>query len=248
MLPCEHLTLFKRLFSPITHLHYAHSAYNFHLCTYCCCCCQSDKSDELGITEGVDRVKILQQLTTMRADLIPSRATSPVKRVQSPSKTRRYSEISKPTNNRFHGRITRQSVSSGTCTLEKAIPPVVQRRTPIRELSPEKTQRESSRSSGDPVGSSQSSLSRLSSTGRTSSDSPESSRISSPTKSRGSASPHHFLEGGSSGNKEKELKLCGNVPLRGDPTLRRHNRKRLSRSLDGLLLVCEIMSLIYIVV
>ena len=206
---------------------------------------QSDKSDELGITEGVDRVKILQQLTTMRADLIPSRATSPVKRVQSPSKTRRYSEISKPTNNRFHGRIMRQTVSSSTCTLEKAMLPVVQRRTPIRELSPEKTQRENSRSSGDPVGSSQSSLSRLSSTGRTSSDSPESSRISSPTKSRGSASPHHFLEGGS-GSKETELELCGKVPLRGDPTLRRHNRKRLSRSLDGLLLVRELVSLIYL--
>ena len=220
------------------HLHNVHSTYNFHLCAYYVLFCQSDKSDELGITEGVDRVKILQQLTTMRADLIPSRATSPVKRVQSPSKTRRYSEISKPTNNRFHGRITRQTVSSGTSTLEKVMPPsAVQRRTPIRELSPEKTQRESSRSSGDLVGSSQSSLSRLSSAGHTSSDSPESSRISSPTKSRGSASPHHFLEGGSS-SKEKELELCGNVPLRGDPTLRHHNRKRLSRSLDGLLLVC----------
>ena len=202
------------------------------------CSIPSDKSDELGITEGVDRVKILQQLTTMQADLIPSRANSPVKRIHSPSKIRRYSEISKPTNSRLHGRIMRQTVSSGICTLERVTPIVVQQRTPIRESSPEKTQGESSRSSGDPVGSSQSSLSRLSSTGRTSSDSPESSRISSPTKSRGSASPHHFLESGSS-SKEKELELCGKVPLRGDPTLRRHNRKRLSRSLDGLFLVCH---------
>ena len=208
------------------------------------------QSDELGITEGGDRLKILQQLTTMRADLIPSRAVSPVKRVHSPSKLRRYSEITRPNQTRLHGRLMRQTLSSGTCTLERALPTNFYKHTPIREASPEKVPVAtggSSRSSVDPSGSSQSSLSRLSSTGRMSSDSPESSRISSPTKSRGSASPHHFLEGGRDGggggrrrgSKDGDVEVCGSVPVQGDPTLRGHNLKRLSRSLDGLFLVCS---------
>lgn len=199
-------------------------------------------------------MKILQQLTTMRADLIPSRAFSPVKRVQSPAaKIRRYSEISRPAQNRLHGRLMRQAVSSSACTLEKALPPNFQRHAPIGESISEKTpsqqqqQGESSRSSVDPSGSSQSSLSRLSSSGQLSSDSPEGSRISSPTKSRGSTSPHHFLEGGGNrvgrregerrGSKDRDMELGETVVIRGDPTLRGHNLKRLSKSLDGLFLV-----------
>ena len=186
-------------------------------------------------------MKILQQLTTMRADLIPSRAISPIKRVQSPAtKIRRYSEISRPAHNRLHGRLMRQTLSSST--IEKTLPtPIRQTRhtTPIREASPPNKAQEGSSASIGPSGSSHSSRSRLSSVEHTSSDSPESSRISSPTKSRGSSSPHYGLEDGS---KEKGLESCGGAgegEIQRDATFRSYsNMRRLSRSLDGLYLVC----------
>lgn len=191
-------------------------------------------------------MKILQQLTTMRADLIPSRAISPVKRVHSPTaaKLRRYSEISRPGHNRLHGRLMRQTLSSST--LERSLPAPIQptklSTTPIREASPpDKTQQEGS--GINPSSSNHSSRSRLSSMEHTSSDSLESCWISSPTKSRGSSSPHYGLEGGSS--KEKGMESYGGGEdgeggeIQRDATFRSYtnNMRRLSRSLDGLFLV-----------
>ena len=191
-------------------------------------------------------MKILQQLTTMRADLIPSRAISPVKRVHSPSaaKLRRYSEISRPAHNRLHGRLMRQTLSSST--LEKSLPAPIRPSkltTPIREASPpDKMQQEGS--GINPSGSNHSSRSRLSSMEHTSSDSLDSCRISSPTKSRGSSSPHYGLEDGGS-SKEKGMESCGGGDggegvIQRNATFRSYtnNMRRLSRSLDGLYLVC----------
>ena len=67
--------------------------------------------------------------------------------------------------------------------------------------------------------------------------------MSSPTKSRGSASPHYGLESGSS--KEKGMESCGGGEdgeggvIQRDATFRSYtnNVRRLSRSLDGLYLV-----------
>lgn len=195
-----------------------------------------DQSDELAITEGGDRVKLLQQITTMRADLIPSRSISPVKRVHSPLKMRRYSEIPQPSQNRYHGRLMRQAMSS--ITLENSLPPVARRQVPVGASGPpEKIQGEAV-PGVEQSGSANSLNSHLSSVGLTNSGSPGSSRIGSPTKSRSSASPHHFLEGGSGsgGSKERGLEeLCEDI--QDNPTKRNHNAKRLSRSLDGLYLV-----------
>ena len=63
--------------------------------------------------------------------------------------------------------------------------------------------------------------------------------MSSPTKSRGSASPHYVLEGGGggggSGIRDKDMESCSSsVTIQSDVTLRKHNMRRFSRSLDGL--------------
>lgn len=196
-------------------------------------------------------MKILQQLTTMRADLIPSRAISPVKRVHSPStaKLRRYSEISRPAhNNRLHGRLMRQTLSTSSTTFDRSLPAPIRPSkftTPIKEASPPNRISQPEGSSlgiVNPAGSNRSSRSRLSSMEHTSSDSLDSCRISSPTKSRGSSSPHYGLEDGGS-SKEKGMESCGDSTegvIQHDATFRSYtnNMRRLSRSLDGLYLVC----------
>ncbi len=186
----------------------------------------------------------------MRADLIPSRAISPVKRVHSPStaKLRRYSEISRPTHNRLHGRLMRQTLSSSNTSFEKSLPaPIRPSRftTPIKEASPTDKSRQEVLGVINPSGSNHSSRSRLSSMEHTSSDSLDSCRISSPTKSRGSSSPHYGLEDGMS-SKEKGMEgYRGGDGAEGviqhDATFRSYtnNMRRLSRSLDGLYLVCS---------
>ena len=201
-------------------------------------------------------MKILQQLTTMRADLIPSRAISPVKRVHSPStaKLRRYSEISRPAhhhnNNRLHGRLMRQTLS--TSTFEKSLPAPIRPKklaTSIRETSPLEKSPQQDSPGVNPSRSNHSSRSRLSSMEHTSSDSLDSCRLSSPTKSRGSSSPHYGLEDGGS-SKEKGMESCGGGGEGGegvvqhDATFRSYtnNMRRLSRSLDGLYLVCACTS------
>lgn len=45
----------------------------------------------LGITEGLDRVKLLQQITTMQADI--AAFSSPIRQRRSSAKVRRFSEI-----------------------------------------------------------------------------------------------------------------------------------------------------------
>lgn len=186
-------------------------------------------------------MKILQQLTTMRADLIPSKAVSPVKRVQSPAANlRRYSEITRTGHHRLHGRLMRQARSSSTS--EKPLPSPVRptiHTEPIRESAlSDKTPQEGA--GNDPSGSNRSSRSRLSSMEQTSSDSLESSRMSSPTKSQSSSSPHYGLgeEGSSSKEKGTMSDDRGGAILQPDPGFRSYsNMKRLSRSLDGLFLV-----------
>ncbi len=169
-------------------------------------------TDELRITEGGDRVKILQQITTMRADLI---IDSPARRVRSPAKLRRFSETLTRTAYSPNHRLTRPKYSTGTLD-QRTFSPTKRGHTPISpkymegftHISPDSLSLESPISSG----------------------------MNSPTKFRSrDVSPH---EGVSVERRERELVNR----LKATATLRSHNMRRLSRSLDSLFQVCVCVS------
>lgn len=169
--------------------------------------------DDLKITEGADRVKILQQITTMRADLITE---SPLRRVRSPIKHRRFSEsITRPSYNSSNHRVPSYRQIT---TMERTLSPVKQVHTPIRESSPRLLSSGEGAAASPFYHNSPDSLSL---------ESPTSSRMSSPVKLRSrDASPH-------SASLDHRGRDYVNR-LQTQATLRSHNMKRLSRSLDGL--------------
>ena len=170
----------------------------------------------MGILEGADRVKILQQITTMRADLIPT-SSSPSKRNCSPLRTRRFSETVRP---QYRGGGIVQS--TGANTLKATC------KLPFRDThSPRMT---SPGSISDHM----------------SINSANSSRISSPVKlmngSLGNTTPdacsHFILETEEEGGGEAGGGGASECVLRRNAAdLREHRVKRLSRSLDRLLQV-----------
>jgi len=175
--------------------------------------------DTLGITEGADRVKILQQITTMRADLIPT-SFSPTKRNYSPIRMRRFSETARPVQRGGSGRIMRHTTSAST--LERTLSPT---KTPVREA-------RSPRVTSPSYFSDQTSI-----------DSPGSSRMSSPVKlmakSPQEARMHFILE---TDEEEGEGGASGCVLRANASALRDNQRRRFSRSLDGLLQVCPVVA------
>ena len=170
--------------------------------------------DTLGIAEPADRVKILQQITTMRADLIPT-SFSPTKRTYSPIRMRRFSETARPVQRGGSGRVMRHTTSAST--LDRTLSPT---KTPVRE-------------SRSPRVTSPSYFSD-----QTSIDSPGSSRMSSPVKlmakSPMEARMHFILET----DEEEGEGVASGCVLRANAGALRDHHKRLSRSLDGLLQVC----------
>lgn len=151
-------------------------------------------------------MKILQQITTMRADLI---IDSPARRVRSPAKLRRFSETLSRT--AYSHKLARPKYSTGVLD-QRTFSPTKRGHTPISpkylegftHISPDSLSLESPISSG----------------------------MSSPTKFRSrDVSPH---EGVNVERRERELVNR----LKATATLRSHNMRRLSRSLDSLFQVC----------
>ena len=164
----------------------------------------ASSSDALGITDAGDRVKLLQNITTMRADLVTTPSSSKLRR--SPLRARRFSEaiIHKPTHRGDTPHTTRHSSVSAR-TFERGV-----------SLSPTKMYRGAA--GPNKLESPASSV--------------DSSRMGSPVKLHPSSQPdssRHFIletEGGLSNGLQTMV------------TLRDHRKKRLSRSIDGLMQVC----------
>ena len=172
-------------------------------------------------------MKILQHATTMRANLIPS---SPTRRVHSPIKFRRFSENTRPsftpTARQQQNYVPRTTNSLTTTTDQRTSSPLKYSYPTLHETSPVSA----------PLPASPSSHS-----GELSSDSPASSRISSPVKLREHNTPearmHYFLQTDSDRNSPGFLPPPPNVG--GYGAMRRNNINRRSRSLDGLFQVCD---------
>lgn len=169
--------------------------------TYC-------HAENIGISDVGDRVKILQKITTMSADLITS-SPHPLNRHVHPSwRLRRHSDMAMP---RFkgHSHVPFRHYNSNASLHQKSPMPVKYvtldrplkfRRTSAFELPSD-------------------------------SESPGSSRVSSPTKASASSSPmesqlHYILE------TDEDISRS----VQAMATLRNH-KKRLSRSVNGLLQV-----------
>ena len=169
----------------------------------------------MGITDDSDRLKILQQITSMRADLITSGTASPTRRMRSPTKGRHFSETMQLSSNSggrcgYHGRRAKTvSRTSSHSPVKQSGRTSQYINVPIRERSLRTPD------SGPPI---ISPISQLS-TDHISSDSQESSRMSSPADK------------------------FGDIPIAVDhrsgvnklqaATLSCHNVRRLSRSLDN---------------
>lgn len=161
----------------------------------------------MGISDVGDRVKILQQITTMSADLITSSPHPPTKRVHPSWRLRRHSDMTIP---RFRSNShvpVRHYNSSASLHQKSQLPvkyatldrPLKFRRTSAFELPSD-------------------------------SESPGSSRMSSPTKARASSSQElqlHYIS---------ETDEDASRSVQAMATLRNHKR-RLSRSVNGLLQV-----------
>ena len=162
----------------------------------------------MGISDVGDRVKILQQVTTMRADLVTSPPSSTARRTSIPRRGRRYSEMTAP---QFHSRTHapfRHSSSSASLSLRMSSP------TKYATLD-------------GPITFPQTSPCSM----HSDYESPGSSRMSSPVKLSAASSPMdpqlHFI-------LETDEGIGRSV--HSTTTLRSHNRM-LSRSVDGLLQV-----------
>lgn len=178
-----------------------------------------NSSEDMGICDGADRLKILQQITSMKADLVTSGSASPTRRIRSPIKGRQFRDCSLPNNYAGGGRVCRgsrsqRSGSGGTQTLNRYVNVLIQNNSPRTSDS----------------GTSVISPTQLS-TDQTSSDSQESSRISTPDKQ---------LQEMVLSEVTHRRNLDDLNKLRTVATLRYHNVKRLSRSLDHLFPVCSI--------
>lgn len=168
----------------------------------------------MGISDGADRLKILQQITSMRADMVTSGSASPTRRIRSPVKGHQFRDCNHYTGGRVcRGNRAQRSGSGSTQTFNRYVNVLVQNNS--RRTS----------DSGTSVINSPSQLS----TDQTSSDSQESSRISTPDKQ---------LQDMVLSEVTHRRDLEDLNKLRTVATLRYHNVKRLSRSLDHIFPVC----------
>lgn len=169
----------------------------------------------MGITDDADRLKILQQITSMRADLVTSGSASPTRRIRTPMKGRRFSDATCPSHYPGGGRGSQawrgvQGPRQNFKTNRYVNVPIFGTGSP-----------RTSESGASVINS----PSRLS-TDQASSDSQESSRISTPDKQ---------LQDVLSYDVEKRHGLSSHLSkLQAVATLRYHNVRRLSRSLDHL--------------
>lgn len=172
----------------------------------------------MGITDDADRLKILQQITSMRADLMTSGSASPTRRIL---KGRRFSsDNSYPTQYSIGGRVCRGSKSQASRNdMHGGNQNFRYINLQIQEDNPRTSD------SGASIINSPSQLS----TDQTSSDSRESSRISTPDKQ---------LQEVVLAEVNRRRNLDDFNKLQTMTTLRYNNVKRLSRSLDHLFPVC----------
>lgn len=184
-------------------------------------------SGDMGISDDSDRLKILQQITSMRADTVTSGSASPVRRIRSPMKGRRFSEIVCPTRHYGSGgggggHIYRGSRSPRSGGSSRGSPGGVKQSRYVNIPIQDNVRSQRSSDSGASM---ISSPTRLSTTDHTSSDSQESSRISTPDKQLQEATLSEVDRRGGLDHLNK---------LHTVATLRYHNVKRLSRSLDRM--------------
>ena len=179
----------------------------------------------MGITDDADRLKILQQITTMRADLVTS-SSSPTRRLRTPIKIRRFSTDTTTTaattcpalysggGRGSHGCRTHRT--SGVSVQGQGVPTKKYINIPIFPSSPRTSD------SGPSVLNSPT-------TEHTSSDSQEGSRISTPDKQLQDVVISCEVE-----RRQKKGLSNHFGKLHAVATLRYHNIRRLSRSLDHL--------------
>lgn len=174
----------------------------------------------MGIKDAADRLKILQQITSMRADLVTSGSASPSKRMRSPAKNRRFSDMALPTSS---SNIYRGSRSP------RGMRPLVKQNSKLSAKYVNISVQENNRRASDSGTSVIYSPSQLSTD-----DSRASSRIDSPDKQLQEV---NLLQ---QQQQQQQLHCHDNrglehfSKLRTVATLRYHNIKRLSRSLDNL--------------
>lgn len=183
----------------------------------------------MGIVDGADRLKILQQITSMKADLVTSGRASPTKR-NHPKRRQFYIETKVPSQHSGGVRRTSQGRWSPRDGLrgnthhgmERTSNPMVAKYINLS------IQERSSRTP-DLATSIMNSPCHLSAD-QTSSDSRDSSRMSSPDKPQCTevADGSHDVSDGSNTDVSRFSKLQTFATLRG------HNVKRLSRSLNHL--------------
>lgn len=183
----------------------------------------------MGISDSADRLKILQQITSMRADMVTSGSASPTRRIRSPIKGRQFRDRSSLPGHHYMGGgrgcrgRTSQAGGSGSggggggggcyrssSSSSRYVNVLIQNNSSPRTSD-----------SGTSVVHSPSQLS----TDQTSSDSRESSRISTPDRQ---------LQEMPLTDVPRRRNFDGLTKLQTVATLRYHNVKRLSRSLDHL--------------
>lgn len=183
----------------------------------------------MGVTDNADRLKILQQITSMKADLMTSGSASPTRRIRTPMKGRRFSDTACSTHYSGGGRGPQGWRGGGGINMQGPKQNIKQNRyvnVPIAASSPRTSE------SGASVITSPSQLS----TDQNSSDSQESSRISTPDKQLQEVS--YEVE------KRRRLSAGHLNRLQAVATLRYHNIRRLSRSLDHLFQVSCLNTLV----
>ena len=191
------------------------------LCNHQQCVC-SFHLEDMGITDDADRLKILQQITSMRADIVTSGSASPARRLRSPLKNRKFSDSVYPAPPSMvvggHMGVGSRSPRSraGTVGANQNL-----RNRYVNVSVPGQSPRTSD--SGTSVMNSPTQLS----TDQTSSDSRESSRISTPDKPL-----QDIILSDMECNSRRGLDQLSKIHTVA--TLRYHNVKRLSRSLDHI--------------
>lgn len=178
----------------------------------------------MGVTDDADRLKILQQITSMRADLVTSGSASPTRRIRPPMKGRRFSDTTSSNYYPGGGRGPQGWRGGGINTPKQNLKQNRYVNVPIFAAGSPRTSE-----SGASV------MSQLS-TDQNSSDSQESSRISSPDKQLQEVS--YEVE------KRQRLSAGHLNKLQAVATLRYHNVRRLSRSLDHLFQVSYLIQLV----
>ncbi len=175
-------------------------------------------SEDMGITDDADRLKILQQITSMKADIVTSGSVSPTRRLRSPLKGRKFSDCVYPANPSMGGQFCRGNRSPRSRAGMAGANQNLRNRyvnITVQGRSPRTSE------SGTSVINSPTQLSM----DQTSSDSQESSRISTPDKPLQDIS-FPDVDCNSRRGYDQYSKIHTVA------TLRHHNVKRLSRSLD----------------